>query len=74
MVDEYIAFVEELKQKWKPNPFGYLIVDKWNCKYVWNPNKHIIFGFISLIMEEKMKEVFNDGYIDQFCDVKQISY
>ena len=75
MVDEYIAFVEGLKQKWKPNPFGYPIVDKWNYKYVWNPNKHMTFYFLSSAIDERVQEAISNGELfEQLCDVKQIPF
>ena len=75
MVDRYIAFVEGLKQKWKPNPFGYPIVDKWNYKYVWNPNKYMTFSFLMSAIDERMQDAIDNGELfKQLCDVKQIPF
>ena len=68
-----ITYLKTLKEKIKPNPNRYPIVDKWNQKYVWNPNKHMIFSFLRNVIDERMQEVINNGELfEQFCDVKQI--
>lgn len=70
-----ITYLKTLKEKIKPNPNHYPIVDKWNQKYVWNPNKHMIFSFLTGVIDEKMQEVINNGELfEQFCDVKQIPH
>lgn len=69
-----ITYLKALKEKVKPNPNHYPIVDKWNQKYIWNPNKYMIFAFLRGIIDEKMKEVINDGEFGKFCDVKQVPY
>lgn len=69
-----VTYAKGLKNECKPNPFNYPIVDKWNYKYIWKPNMRIIFSFIRLMVDERMKEVLNDGYYNQFCDIKQFPY
>ena len=65
-----VTYLKALKEKTKPNPYHYPIIDKWNQKYIWNPNKYIIFAFVRKILDEKMQEVINDGMFEKFCDVK----
>lgn len=70
-----ITYLKTLKEKTEPNPNHYPIVDKWNRKYVWNPNKHMIFSFLTGVIDERMQEVINNGELfEQFCDVKQVPY
>lgn len=70
-----ITYLKALKEKTKPNPNHYPIVDKWNRKYVWNPNKHMIFSFLRSVIDERMQEVINNGELfEKFCNVKQIPY
>lgn len=70
-----ITYLKALKAKTKPNPNHYPIVDKWNQKYVWNPNKYMIFSFLRSVIDERMQEVISNGELfEQFCDVKQIPY
>ena len=70
-----VMYLKALKKKTKPNPNHYPIVDKWNQKYVWNPNKYMIFSFLTSVIDERMQEVINNGELfEQFCDVKQIPY
>ena len=70
-----ITHLKALKEKTKPNPNHYPIVDKWNQKYVWNPNNYMIFNFLISAIDERMQEVISNGELfEQFCDVKQIPY
>ena len=70
-----IAYLKALKEQTKPNPNHYPIIDKWNQKYVWNPNKYMIFSFLRRVIDERMQEVINNGELfEQFCDIKQIPY
>lgn len=70
-----ITYLKALKEKTKPNPNHYPIVDKWNQKYVWKPNKYMIFSFMTSVIDERMQEVVTNGELfEQFCDVKQIPY
>ena len=70
-----ITYLKALKEKTKPNPNHYPIVDKWNQKYVWNPNKYMIFSFLRRVIDERMQEAIDNGELfEQFCDVKQIPY
>lgn len=70
-----IAYLKALKEQTKPNPNHYPIVDKWNQKYIWNPNKYMIFSFLRKVIDERMQEVISNGELfEQFCDVKQIPY
>lgn len=70
-----IIYLKALAEKIKPNPNHYPIVDKWNQKYVWNPNKYMIFSFLRSVIDERMQEVISNGeLLEQFCDVKQIPY
>lgn len=70
-----IAYLKALKEQTKPNPNHYPIVDKWNQKYIWNPNKYMIFSFLRNVIDERMQEVISNGELfEQFCDIKQIPY
>lgn len=70
-----VTYLKALKEKTKPNPNHYPIVDKWNQKYVWNSNKYMIFNFLRSAIDERMQEVIDNGELfKQFCDVKQIPY
>lgn len=70
-----IAYLKALKEQTKSNPNYYPIVDKWNQKYIWNPNKYMIFSFLRNVIDERMQEVISNGELfEQFCDVKQIPY
>ena len=70
-----ITYLKALKEKTKPNPNHYPIVDKWNQKYIWIPNKYMIFSFLRSIIDERMQEVISNGELfEQFCVVKQIPF
>lgn len=71
----FVTYLKALKEKTKPNPNHYPIIDKWNQKYVWNPNKYMIFSFLRRVIDERMQEAIDNGELfEQFCDVKQIPY
>lgn len=69
-----IIYLKTLAEKIKPNPNHYPIVDKWNQKYVWNPNKYLIFVFIEKAIDEEIRKAIDDGVFEKFCDIKQIPY
>lgn len=69
MYDAQKDAVDELKRissKFKPNPFHYPIVNKWNIKYVWNPYRIKIFNLVTSVVEDKIIEALNDEYFDRF--------
>ncbi len=68
------TYLKALAEKIKPNPNHYLIVDKWNYKYVWNPNKYLIFAFLEKVIDEEIRKAIDDGVFEKFCDIKQIPY
>lgn len=66
---------QQISKQCKPNPNHYPIIDKWNRKYIWNPNKNMIFNFLISAIDERMQEVIDNGELfEQLCDVKQIPY
>ena len=69
-----ITYLKALWAKTKPNPNHYPIVDKWNQKYVWNPNKYLIFAFLEKVIDEEIRKAIDDGVFEKFCDIKQIPY
>ena len=64
---------EFVKQHLKPNPNNYLIIDKWNYKYVYLPNRFKLFEEIE---EEIDKEIFNlfanEEINKRFVTIKEI--
>ena len=55
---------ELMKQNLKPNPNNYPIIDKWNYKYVYLPNRFKLFKEIE---EEVDKEIFSLFVKEEFC-------
>lgn len=64
---------EFVKQNLKPNPNNYLIIDKWNYKYVYLPNR---FKLLKEIEEEIDKAIVssfvNEEFYKRFATIKEI--
>ena len=58
MWDDLNDLTDELKEKEKPNPNNYPIIDKWNYKYVFKPNMNRIF--------ECVERIFNVGFVSNY--------
>ena len=64
---------EFIKQNLKSNPNNYPIIDKWNYKYIYLPNRFKLFKEIE---EEIDKEIFNlfvkEEFYKKFVTIKEI--
>lgn len=61
---EYKDFLEAHNIFFKPNPNHYPIIDKWNCKYKYYPNKEIIFNKLEELMDYYAKNSLNIIFYD----------
>lgn len=61
---EYKEFLEAQNIFFKPNPNHYPIIDKWNCKYKYYPNKEIIFNKLEEIIDAYVENSLNIMFYD----------
>ena len=47
--------------KLKPNPYEYPIINKWNRKYVYLPNRYKLFEYIKQVIDREVEERLNNG-------------
>jgi len=68
---ETYKLCQEIKSQLKPNPNNWIIVNKWNSKFVWNKYKIQLFR----TMEAELGEVipkYIDSSIKNFVSIKEI--
>lgn len=65
--------LKEITKKKKPNPNKFPIVDKWNYKYIYLPNKEKIFNLILKYFENKYKKEYSTKLIDSFVNIKDFN-
>ena len=66
---------EFVKQNLKPNPNSYPIIDKWNYKYIYLPNRFKLFKEIE---EEIDKTIFSllvkEEFYKRLTTIKEVKY
>ena len=64
MMKDFEIFLQENNIFFKPNPNHYPIIDKWNCKYKYYPNKKIIFNKLEELMDYYVENSLNIIFYD----------
>ena len=62
---------QEIKSKLKPNPNNWIIVDKWNRKFVWNKYKFQLFQTMIKELDREIPKYINST-IKNFINIKEI--
>lgn len=68
--------LKEITKKKKPNPNKFPIIDKWNYKYIYLPNKEKIFNLILKNLEyqyQKNQKEYFTKLIDSFVNIKDFN-
>lgn len=65
--------LKEITKKKKPNPNNFPIVDKWNYKYIYKPNKEKMFNLFLKYFEDKYQKVYLTKFFDNFVDIKDFN-
>lgn len=58
---EFQVFLKENNINFKPNPNKYPIIDKWNYKYKYIPNRRIIYEKIEELINKRINSLFEEG-------------
>ena len=61
----------KLKERIKPNPYHFPIVDKWNYKYVYLPNQNKIFLLLLNYLDNSIPFLIEQN-INSFINIKDI--
>lgn len=71
LIPETYNLCQKIRSQFKPNPNNWIIVKKWNYKFVWNKYK---FQLFQTMMKELEKEIPKniDLSIDNFVNIKEI--
>ena len=68
---EIYNLCQEIKSKLKPNPNNWIIVNKWNYKFVWNKYKFQLFQTMIAELEEEIPKQI-DFSIKNFVNIEEI--
>lgn len=71
LMPETYKLCQEIKSQLKPNPNNWIIVNKWNSKFVWNKYKFQLFHTIEAELEEEIPKHI-DSSIKNFVSIKEI--
>lgn len=64
---------EFIKQNLKPNPNNYPIIDKWNYKYVYFPNRFKLFEEIEKEIDKAIFNLFaKEEFYKRLITIKEI--
>ena len=58
--------LKEITKKKKPNPNNFPIVDKWNYRYIYKPNKEKMFNLFLKYFEDKYQKEYFTKLFDNF--------
>ena len=58
---EFQVFLKENNINFKLNPNKYPIIDKWNYKYKYMPNRRIIYEKIEELINKQINSLFKEG-------------
>lgn len=64
--------LETITKNLKPNPNNFIIINKWNYKYVFKPNRKKIYDLIEeyVFQSPTLEDITNS--IENFVDIKDI--
>ena len=68
---ETYKLCQEIKSQLKPNPNNWIIVNKWNSKFVWNKYKIQLFHTMEAELGEEISK-YIDSSIENFVSIKEI--
>ena len=64
--------IEFVKQNLKPNPNNYPIIDKWNYKYIYFPNRFKLFKEIEEEVDKEINLFINEEFLNGFATLEEI--
>lgn len=66
--------LEKITKNLKPNPNNFIIIDKWNYKYVFKPNRKKIYDLIEEYIFQSHENIINsiERTFEDFVDIKDI--
>lgn len=70
-MSETYNLCQEIKSKLKPNPNNWIIIDKWNYKFIYNKYKFQLFQTITKEIEKEIPK-YIDSTIKSLANVKEI--
>ena len=66
--------LETKNKNLKPNPNNFKIIDKWNYKYVFKPNRKKIYDLIEEYIFQSPEDIINsiEKTFENFVEIKDI--
>lgn len=66
--------LETITKNLKPNPNNFIIINKWNNKYVFKPNRKKIYNLIEEYISQSPENIINsiERTFENFVDIKDI--
>lgn len=69
---ELTDLLYKIKKELKPNPNNWIIVNKWNYKYVWNKYRYKLFELIQYEINKELP-LYIERTINQFVNIKDLT-
>lgn len=72
MMKDFENFLQEKNIYFKPNPNHYPIIDKWNSKYGFMPNRKLIFDKIEELIDERINDIFEETLFNKMVTLEDV--
>ena len=72
MMKDFENFLQEKNIYFKPNPNHYPIIDKWNSKYEFMPNRKLIFDKIEELIDERINDIFEETLFNKIVTLEDV--